>query len=87
VLFAEFRAGPEPHKLRTPAGRIELYSDEIAGFGYDASPPHPSWIEPAEWLGGREAGTFPLHLVSSQPQHKLHSQVDAGPVRCRPCQR
>src|SRR5438270_247421 len=29
VLFAEFRADPEKHKLRTPSGRIELYSDEI----------------------------------------------------------
>ena len=83
VLFAEFRADPETHKLRTLSGRIELYSDEIAGFGYDDCPPHPSWIEPAEWLGGREAATFPLHLVSSQPQHKLHSQMDSGPVSAR----
>ena len=32
VLFAEFRADPEYHPLRTPSGRIELYSDEIARF-------------------------------------------------------
>ena len=80
VLFGDFRADPERHKLRTPSGRIELYSDEIAGFGYDDCPPHPAWIEPAEWLGGRTAERFPLHLVSSQPRHKLHSQMDAGPV-------
>jgi biotin/methionine sulfoxide reductase len=81
--LADFRADPEKHKLRTPSGRIELYSDEIAGFGYDDCPPHPTWIEPGEWLGGAEAGRFPLHLVSSQPQHKLHSQMDAGPVSAR----
>ena len=83
VLFAEFRADPEKNKLRTTSGRIELYSEEIAGFGYDDCPPHPAWIEPAEWLGGRQAATFPLHLVSSQPRHKLHSQMDAGPVSAR----
>jgi len=83
VLFADFRADPEQHKLRTPSGRIELYSDEIAGFRYDDCPPHPSWIEPAEWLGGGGAVSFPLHLVSSQPRHKLHSQMDAGPVSAR----
>jgi biotin/methionine sulfoxide reductase len=80
VVFADFRADPEQHKLRTPSGRIELYSDEIAGFDYDDCPPHPAWIEPAEWLGGGAAARFPLHLVSSQPRHKLHSQMDAGPV-------
>jgi biotin/methionine sulfoxide reductase len=83
VLFAEFRGDPEKHRLLTPSGRIELYSDEIAGFSYDDCPPHPAWIEPAEWLGGRQAAAFPLHLVSSQPSHKLHSQMDAGPVSAR----
>jgi biotin/methionine sulfoxide reductase len=83
VLFAEFRADPDKHKLRTPSGRIELYSDKILGFAYDDCPPHPTWIQPAEWLGGGAAARFPLHLVSSQPQHKLHSQMDAGPVSAR----
>jgi biotin/methionine sulfoxide reductase len=80
VLFAEFRADPERHPLHTPSGRIELYSERIAGFGYDDCPPHPAWIEPAEWLGAPEAADFPLHLVSSQPRYKLHSQMDDGPV-------
>ena len=80
VMFAEFRADPDGHKLPTPSGRIELYSDRIAGFGYDDCPPYPAWIEPSEWLGATAAVRFPLHLVSSQPRHKLHSQMDAGPV-------
>ncbi|HJU16322.1 MAG TPA: molybdopterin-dependent oxidoreductase [Stellaceae bacterium] len=80
VLFADFRADPEGCPLSTPSGRIELYSERIAGFGYDDCPPHPAWIEPAEWLGAGTAARFPLHLVSSQPRHKLHSQMDAGPV-------
>jgi biotin/methionine sulfoxide reductase len=46
-------------------------------------PAHPAWIEPAEWLGGGQATTFPLHLVSSQPRHRLHSQIDAGRVSAR----
>jgi biotin/methionine sulfoxide reductase len=80
VLFGDFRADPDKYKLRTPSGRIELYSDRIAGFGYDDCPPHPTWIEPAEWLG---ANGFPLHLVSSQPRFRLHSQMDGGPVSAR----
>ena len=80
VLFGDFRADPEKHKLKTPSGRIELYSEKIAGFGYDDCPPHPTWLEPWEWLGGADATTFPLHLVSSQPRDRLHSQMDCGPV-------
>jgi biotin/methionine sulfoxide reductase len=80
IMLGEFRADPEQHRLATPSGRIELYSERIAGFGYDDCPPHPTWLEPAEWLGGASAGTYPLHLVSSQPRGRLHSQMDAGPV-------
>jgi biotin/methionine sulfoxide reductase len=80
VLFSEFRADPEKHKLATPSGRIELFSERIARFGYDDCPPHPTWLEPAEWLGATSAETYPLHLISSQPRYRLHSQVDPGPV-------
>jgi hypothetical protein len=31
VLFGEFRADPENDPLRTPSGRIEIYSDEKPG--------------------------------------------------------
>ena len=79
-MFGDFRADPDKHKLRTPSGRIELYSEKIAGFGYDDCPPHPTWIEPWEWLGGQDAKTYPLHLISSQPRDRLHSQMDCGPV-------
>jgi biotin/methionine sulfoxide reductase len=80
VMLAEFRADPEKHKLATPSGRIELFSEKIAGFGYDNCPPHATWIAPSEWGG---AQNYPLHLVSSQPRYKLHSQMDAGPISAR----
>jgi biotin/methionine sulfoxide reductase len=80
VLFESFRADPAKHALATPSGRIELYSERIAGFGYEDCPPHPTWLEPAEWLGARAANSHPLHLISSQPRYRLHSQMDAGPV-------
>ena len=83
VLFERFRADPEKNPLGTPSGRIELYSERIAGFGYDDCPPHPTWIEPAEWLGSKRAARYPLHLLSSQPRWKLHSQMDGGPVSAK----
>jgi biotin/methionine sulfoxide reductase len=80
ILFADFRGDPDKHRLATPSGRIELYSEAIARFSYDDCPPHPTWLEPAEWLGSAAAATWPFHLISSQPRHRLHSQMDPGPV-------
>jgi biotin/methionine sulfoxide reductase len=83
VMFERFRADPVANKLTTPSGRIELFSQKIAGFGYDNCPPHASWLEPSEWVGGAIAQNYPLHLISSQPRHKLHSQMDGGPISAR----
>ena len=80
VLFEDFRADPVAHALKTPSGKIELYSERIAGFGYADCLPHPAWLAPVEWLGAAVAKTWPLHLVTSQPAGKLHSQMDAGLV-------
>jgi biotin/methionine sulfoxide reductase len=81
VFLADFRADPAKHKLATPSGRIELFSEKIAGFGYDDCPPHATWIAPSEWLGA--PSDYPLHLVSSQPRYRLHSQMDPGPISAR----
>ena len=76
VIYADFRRDPAGHPLATPSGRIEIFSEEIDGFGYDDCPGHPAWLEPAEWLGN--AGAYPIHLVSNQPTTRLHSQLDCG---------
>jgi biotin/methionine sulfoxide reductase len=80
VLFEDFRADPARHPLNTPSGKIELYSERIAEFGYDDCPPHASWLPPAEWLGAESARRYPLHLVTVQPADRLHAQLDPGPV-------
>jgi biotin/methionine sulfoxide reductase len=80
VLFEAFRRDPRAHPLKTPSGRIELFSEKIAGFGYDDCPGHPVWLEPAEWLGSERARTYPLHLLSNQPRSRLHSQLDCADV-------
>jgi biotin/methionine sulfoxide reductase len=83
VLFEDFRRDPERHPLKTPSGRIEIVSEAVAGFDYADCPPHPSWIPPAEWLGGAVAERWPIHLVTHQPASRLHSQQDPGPVSRR----
>jgi len=36
-------------------------------------------LEPFEWLGHARAARFPLHLLSDQPERRLHSQLDHSP--------
>ncbi len=78
TLLADFRADPVTHRLATPSGRIEIFSRDIDGFGYDDCAGHPTWYEPDEWLGGARAARYPLHLLANQPASRLHSQLDGG---------
>jgi biotin/methionine sulfoxide reductase len=80
VLFEKFRADPTRNHLATPSGRIEIFSEKIAGFGYDDCLGHPAWLEPAEWLGSPATKSFPLHLLTTQPSTRLHGQMDMGRV-------
>ena len=80
VLFDKFRANPNRNKLATSSGRIEIFSEKIAGFGYDDCLGLPAWFEPAEWLGSPIAKEFPLHLLTTQPSTRLHGQMDMGRV-------
>ena len=80
VFLAAFRDDPDTHSLRTPSGKIEIWSERIASYKYADCPPHPTWLEPAEWLGSDKAKQYPLHLVSNQPVTRLHSQLDQGVV-------
>lgn len=74
VRHADFRADPLLNALGTASGKFELYSRTIEGYGYDDCPPHATWMEPLERLGGPTT-TYPLHVASNHPQMRLHSQL------------
>jgi biotin/methionine sulfoxide reductase len=80
IFLGSFRDDPQAAPLATPSGRIEIFSERIAGFGYADCPGHPVWLEPVEWLGSETARDYPLHLISNQPRTRLHSQYDQGAV-------
>ena len=73
-----FRDDPDANPLHTPSGKIEIYSETVAGFGYDEIAGHPRWCEPYEWLGADDLGAYPLHIISNQPKSRLHGQLDSG---------
>ncbi|MCS5880488.1 hypothetical protein LNP17_08550 [Klebsiella variicola subsp. variicola] len=80
IFLADFRADPQRYPLSTPSGKIELFSATVAGFGYRECPGHPWWDEEEAARQRQEAARWPLHLLSSQPRARLHSQYDHGSV-------
>lgn len=76
VPYADFVHDPAAHRLNTPTGRIELFSETIANFGYADCPGHPTWFAPSEYLGATRARQYPVHLLTVQPATRLHSQWD-----------
>jgi biotin/methionine sulfoxide reductase len=79
VMHADFRRDPLAHPLATPSGRLEIFSERIAGWGLPDCPGYPVWREPYEWLGHDSALKFPFHLLSDQPARRLHGQLDPSP--------
>ena len=77
VFLSDYRADPEAHPLPTPSGRIELYSDVIAGFDLPDCKGHPAWFPPKDRAAGLDQ-SFPLAMLSGQPATRLHSQLDNG---------
>ncbi|MBB4302936.1 trimethylamine-N-oxide reductase (cytochrome c) [Rhodobium orientis] len=81
VQFAKFREDPLLNPVATPSGMFEILSRKIAGYGYDDCPGHPTWMEPFERLGGTMSDKYPLHMTSSHPDYRLHSQLDNADLR------
>ncbi len=73
-ILRAFRDDPDASPLPTPSGRIEIFSETIAGFGYADCPGHPAWLPPAD----APTAASPLHLIANQPTTRLHSQLDFG---------
>lgn len=82
IQHKDFRDDPLLNPLGTASGRIEIFSNTIAAMNYDDCPPHPTWMEPIERLDGPTT-KYPLHIASSHPKSRLHSQLAGTVLRDR----
>lgn len=80
ILLKAFRDDPQAAPLTTPSGKIELYSAAVAAFGYAEAPGYAYWHKPEQAAQQMQRQRWPLHLLSSQPRTRLHSQYDHGSV-------
>ena len=80
IQHKDFLDDPLLNPLGTASGVIEIYSETIAQMNYDDCPPHPTWMEPIERLGGPTT-KYPLHIDSKHPKYRLHSQLCGTALR------
>ncbi len=79
VRYQAFRDNPIMNPLGTPSGKIEIYSQTIEGYNYPDCPPHPTWLEPNEWVGNAKDGE--MQLMTSHAADRLHSQLNYAHLR------
>jgi len=78
----DFYKDPENNPLKTPSGKIEFYSQNLAKHlpNDEERPPVPHWIEKGEShderLSSERAKKYPLLIVSNHPRWRVHSQHD-----------
>jgi len=77
VALADFRADPERHPLKTPTGRIELFSKPLHDLGRpDEIPAVPKYIQEWESPFGEESRRFPLQALGHHYMPRVHSTHD-----------
>ncbi|RDU73883.1 biotin sulfoxide reductase [Helicobacter anseris] len=81
VRHSDFRKDPIANKLATESGKIQIFSEKFASYNLPDFKGHATWFEPAEWLGAKEAKTYPFHLLSPHPRYRVHSQLDNTWIR------
>ncbi|QFT33205.1 Dimethyl sulfoxide/trimethylamine N-oxide reductase precursor [Labrenzia sp. THAF82] len=79
VRHGKFREDPDANPLRTPSGKVEIYSETIAKMNIPDCPPMPMWLEPDEYLGNSEPDD--IHVVSPHPFNRIHSQFAQSDLR------
>lgn len=84
IGLAKFRADPAAHPLKTPSGKIEIYSERLANIAATWTLPEGDVITPlpqyvATWEGYEDTDTrrtFPLQLYGRHPKGRVHSTYD-----------
>jgi anaerobic dimethyl sulfoxide reductase subunit A len=77
IAFEDFRKDPVQNKLKTPTGKIEIFSKRL----YDMNnpeyiPPIPKYIEEWESPFGKEAKRYPLQVIGHHYMARVHSTHD-----------
>jgi anaerobic dimethyl sulfoxide reductase subunit A len=76
IAFEDFRRDPQQFPLKTPSGKIEIFSKELYELGQPQEVPAiPKYIQ--EWESPFEPNNpFPLQAIGHHSLHRVHSTHD-----------
>jgi anaerobic dimethyl sulfoxide reductase subunit A len=81
VALADFKRDPERHPLKTPSGKIEIFSKALHDLGRtDEIPAVPKYIQEWESPFGPEAERYPLQAVGPHTLARVHSTMANVPL-------
>ena len=80
IAFSDFRADPAKHPLKTPSGKIEIYSEQLAKIAETWTLPKgdvitalPKFVRTWEMAGDPKAKTYPLQCYGYHGHGRVHS--------------
>jgi anaerobic dimethyl sulfoxide reductase subunit A len=73
VAFTDFRRDPVAYPLKTPSGKIELFSKTLFDLHNPEIPAVPKYIQEWESPFGPEAHKYPLQAIGHHSMHGVHS--------------
>lgn len=80
IVLKDFRADPEKNKLKTPSGKIEIYSERLAKIAAewelpagDVITPLPQYVKTWESAEDEKARTYPLQAFGYHGPGRTHS--------------
>jgi len=74
IAFSDFRKDPNKYPLKTPSGRIEIFSEQMYRMNNPQEiPAVPKYIQEWESPFGPEAEQYPLQAVSHHYMSRVHS--------------
>jgi anaerobic dimethyl sulfoxide reductase subunit A len=79
VAFEKEINDPANNPFPTPSGKIEIYSQQLAGMKNPKIPPIPKYIETWESLNDPLASKYPLQLITTHFKRRAHTQFDNIP--------
>jgi len=80
--FRRFYEDPEKYPLKTPSGKLEIYSERLAKHFPDDKErqPIPKWVEKSEThderISSKKAKKYPLLMMSNHGRWRMHAQCD-----------
>lgn len=76
IAFEDFRKDPEKYPLRTPSGKIEIFSQKLHDFNKPKEVPAiPKYIQEWESPFGPEVKKFPLQALGHHSLARVHSTL------------